>query len=88
MSADTDPAFIECVAGTRATGRLAELYAQAADPTTGKVDHVLLVHSLHEDGLAAHLALYRAVMSGTRGLPKVDRELIAFVVSQANGCRY
>ena len=67
---------------------LAELYARVADPDTGRVDHVMKVHSLHPAGLAAHDSLYRAVMAGTRGLRKVERELIAVVVSRANGCHY
>ncbi len=46
------------------------------------------VHSLHPAGLRAHFELYRAVMRGTPTLPAVDRELIALVVSQRNGCHY
>jgi alkylhydroperoxidase family enzyme len=68
--------------------RLRELLDAARDPATGRVDHILGVHALHPEGLAAHLALYTAVMRGTPGLPKVDRELVAYVVSAANGCRY
>jgi len=68
--------------------RLAALYAAAADPESGRVDHVLKVHSLHPDGLAAHLALYRASMKSTPGLRKVDREMVAVVVSRTNGCHY
>jgi alkylhydroperoxidase family enzyme len=67
---------------------LAALYRRARDPESGRVDHILAVHSLHPAGLAAHLDLYRAVMRGTRGLPAVDRELIALVVSRLNGCHY
>ncbi len=51
--------------------------------------HLLLrAHSLHPAGLAAHWALYRAVMRGTKSLPKADREMIALVVSARNGCHY
>ena len=32
--------------------------------------------------------LYRAAMRGTRSFPKVERELLALVVSGLNGCRY
>jgi alkylhydroperoxidase family enzyme len=46
------------------------------------------VHALHPAGLAAHFELYRAVMRPTETLPKVERELIAFVVSRENGCHY
>ena len=64
------------------------LYAQVADPVSGRVDNVLAVHSLHPAGLAAHFELYRAVMRGTRSLPKAEREMIAIVVSKENGCHY
>ncbi|MFK7741823.1 MAG: peroxidase [Planctomycetota bacterium] len=81
-------AWIATIDESEADGQLAELYAQALDPGTTRVDHVLKVHSLHPDGLAAHLAVYRASMAGTKGLRKVDRELVAVVVSKANGCHY
>ena len=71
-----------------AGGPLAELYAAMADPASGRVDHVLKVHSLHAEGLDAHWRVYRAAMTGTPGLRAVDRELIAVVVSAANGCHY
>mgnify|MGYP003926832717 CR=1 FL=1 len=69
-------------------GELAPLRAAAADQETGKVDHILGVHSLHPEGLAAHLAVYRAAMKSTPGLRKVDREMIAVVVSRINECHY
>ena len=74
--------------GDDESAELAELYRQARDPRTGAVDHIMSVHSLHPAGLAAHLALYTAVMRGTRTLPQVDRELVALVVSGLNGCGY
>ncbi len=69
-------------------GELAALRPRVTDPTTGRVDHIMAIHSLDPAGLAAHDALYRAAMTGTRTLRKVERELIAFVVSQTNGCHY
>jgi alkylhydroperoxidase family enzyme len=59
-----------------------------ADPETGQVDEILRVHALDRRGLEGHLAVYQAAMRGSRGLPKVDRELVALVVSQLNGCHY
>ncbi len=83
-----DAAWIETVDEAEAVGELEQLYGQVLDPETGKVDHVLKVHSLHPAGLSAHVAIYRAAMAGTRGLRKVDREMVAVVVSKANGCHY
>ena len=80
--------WIPTVPRAEASGSLAELYAAACDPTTGELDHILQVHSLHPAGLAAHLELYTTVMRGTPGLPKVDRELVALTVSALNACHY
>jgi len=71
-----------------ASEELAPLYRSARDPQTGRVDRILSVHALHPAGLRAHLDLYGAVMRGTAGLPKVEREMIALVVSGLNGCHY
>ena len=71
-----------------AEGRLAELYARMVDPASGRVDLIMQIHSLHPDGLAAHDAVYRASMKSTKTLRKVEREMIAVVVSKINGCHY
>ena len=57
-------------------------------PATDKVDNIMAVHSLDPGSLKAHLALYKQAMRGTESLPKVDREMIALVVSKTNGCHY
>jgi alkylhydroperoxidase family enzyme len=67
---------------------LGRLYALVVDPLTGQLDNIMRVHSLHPAGLSAHFGLYRAVMRSSPGLRKVERELIALVVSHENGCRY
>ncbi|MEM1451530.1 MAG: peroxidase [Planctomycetota bacterium] len=82
------PAWIRTVPAAAWEGDLAALRDACRDPATGEVDHILLVHSLHPAGLAAHLGVYRTAMTGTKGLPKVDRELVALVVSRINECHY
>lgn len=86
--AGNDAAWISTVDEADADEQLAALYSQCLDPGSDKVDHVLKVHSLHLAGLQAHLAIYRASMASTKGLRKVDREMVAVVVSKANGCHY
>ncbi len=81
-------AWIATVSADDADPELRDLYARVADPETGQLDHIMSIHSLHPAGLRAHFELYRAVMRGTPSLRKVDRELIALVVSRANGCHY
>ena len=85
-------AWIRVVPELEATGELAELYdelyAPYPDESRGQLDNILQIHSLDPKGLRAHLALYRSAMSGTETLPKVEREMIAVVVSSINACHY
>ena len=67
---------------------LAEQFDGVVDRTLGRVDNIMAVHSLNPAGLAAHNALYISAMTGTKTLRKVERELIAFVVSLENHCHY
>jgi len=48
----------------------------------------MAVHSLDAGSMKAHLALYQQAMRGTKSLRKVEREMIALVVSKTNGCHY
>ena len=70
------------------TPGLADLYERVLDPTYGRVDAIMAVHSLNPAGLAAHDGLYRSAMAGTGTLRKVERELIAYAVSAENDCHY
>lgn len=70
------------------SGDLGELYPKVVDPTYGRVDNIIAVHSLNPRGLAAHQSLYASAMAGTKTLRKAERELIALVVSLENHCHY
>jgi len=88
-SGDAAPAaWIEVIPDTEWDGELAALRARVVDPVSGRVDHIMQVHSLDPQGMAAHDALYRSAMRSTRTLRKVERELIALVVSTINACHY
>ena len=69
-------------------GELGEMHRRVVDPTYGRVDNVLAVHSLNPRGMAAHQGLYESAMAPTATLRKVERELIALVVSLENDCHY
>lgn len=69
-------------------GELAPLHERVVDPTYGRVDNIMAIHSLNPRSLAAHDVLYRSAMAGTATLRKVERELVAFVVSLENHCHY
>lgn len=81
-------AWIEVIDEQDAEGELADLYDRVVDPGFGRVDHIMSIHSLHPKGLETHWELYREVMTGTPSLRKVDREMIALIVSAANDCHY
>jgi uncharacterized peroxidase-related enzyme len=81
-------AWIKVVDDKGADGQLAETYAGMVDPAYGRVDNIMQIHSLHPEGMQAHWELYREVMTGTPTLPKVDREMVALVVSRLNDCHY
>ncbi|MEM7095579.1 MAG: hypothetical protein AAF567_21435 [Actinomycetota bacterium] len=67
---------------------LADLYPGVVDPTFKRVDAIMAIHSLNPRGMAAHQAVYSSAMAGTGSLRKVERELIALVVSLENHCHY
>ena len=81
-------ARIETVPDDEWEGELGELFPQVVDPTYGRVDNIIAVHSLNPRGLAAHQGLYVSAMASTATLRKVERELIAYVVSLENHCHY
>ena len=69
-------------------GDLAELRDQVIDPTYDRVDWIMRIHALDAGSMTAHNTLYGQAMKGTATLRKVEREMIAMVVSQVNDCHY
>ena len=80
-------AWIDVIDEDEADGNLAELY-ESIRTSRGKVANIMKAHSLHPKAMEAHLQLYRALMFERMGLSREQRELIATVVSAANGCAY
>lgn len=81
-------AWIDTIREDEWEGLLAELYGDVVDRASDRVDNILQIHSLNPRGLAAHNALYTSAMAGTVTLRKVERELIALIVSDYNDCHY
>jgi alkylhydroperoxidase family enzyme len=81
-------ARIETIPDDSWDGELGELHPQVVDRTSGRVDNIIGVHSLNPRGLAAHQSLYISAMASTASLRKVERELVALVVSLENECHY
>ena len=81
-------AWIDRVPDDEWNGDLAPLKERVIDSELGRIDNVMSIHSLNPRALAAHDGLYRSAMAGTATLRKVERELIALVVSRENECHY
>ena len=70
-----------------ATGSLAKEY-EAAIARAGKVFNIVKAMCLNPNVLKRSMALYKAIMFGPSELSRVERELLATVVSTANDCHY
>jgi uncharacterized peroxidase-related enzyme len=70
-----------------ATGPLKDEY-DAAVGRAGKVFNIVKAMSLRPVVLHRSMELYKAVMFGTSGLSRQERELLAVVVSRENDCHY
>ena len=81
-------AWIDVVPLSEWDGELAALAPSIMDPASRRIDNIMSIHGLNPRSLAAHNSVYTSAMSGTQSLRKVDRELIAFVVSSINECHY
>jgi len=51
-------------------------------------DNILRIHGVHGRTMRLHYDLYRELMYGPGPLSRMQREMIAVVVSGANGCHY
>jgi len=80
-------AWIEVIQEDEAEGELAKYYGEITGPRGG-VDNILKIHSLNLPSMRAHQDFYRVVMKGKSELGRVQREMIAVVVSAANHCHY
>ena len=79
--------FLKLVREDEAAGLLAEEY-EAAIERAGKVFNIVKAMSLRPAVLRRAMQLYREIMFGASGLSRVERELLAVVVSRANDCHY
>ncbi len=81
-------AWIEMLPVEGAEADLAEAYAAARTPH-GTVDNVMRAHSLRPHTMLGHIALYRSVLHHPGNvLPLWFLEVVAALVSHANGCAY
>ena len=63
-------------------------YFAVCDEKLGMVPNVLATFSFNEEKLRNFSAYYNTLMLGDSGLTKLEREMVAVVVSSANRCYY
>ena len=80
-------AWIDTINERDADGSLKDQYAKLKDSRSG-VDNILKIHSLNPESLDAHVRLYKTIMYGKSPISRVDREMIAVLVSSINQCHY
>ena len=66
---------------------LQQVFAKCVD-TLGMVPNVLAAYSLRPQRLRNFMAMYNEIMLSQSGLSKLEREMVAVVVSCANRCYY
>ncbi len=70
-----------------ATGELKRVYDWVKE-TRGSVSNVMKVHGLDPDSIRLHMSLYLHLLYGRSTLTRLQREMIAVVVSESNKCDY
>ena len=79
--------WIRTVPDEEASGLLARIYADA-HRRAGYVAQIIRSMSLRPTVAEASMGLYQRVMFGRSGLSRIQREILAIVVSRANDCHY
>ncbi len=80
-------ARIKVVEYEEADGLLKNVYDDLIQKR-GQLSEVLKIQSLHAASIQSHTQLYMDVMFAQSPLSRAEREMIAVVVSVANGCLY
>jgi uncharacterized peroxidase-related enzyme len=70
-----------------ASGSLKTIYDDLIQKR-GRLAEVMQIQSLHPDSIKTHMAFYLDVMFSKTSLSRAEKEMIAVVVSTANGCKY
>lgn len=65
-----------------------QAYFKICEEKLGMIPNVLQTYARHQDKLRAFSTLYNTVMLGESKLSKLEREMVAVVVSSTNKCYY
>lgn len=80
-------ARIETIGHNEARGKLKEIYDNLLEQR-GKLAEVHTIQSLRPESITQHMDLYMGIMFSRSELSRAEREMMAVVVSAANGCSY
>jgi len=80
-------AYINVIQHDESEGKLKEIYDDLVK-TRGKLADVHMIQSLNPESIVNHMDLYMTLMFGKSPLKRVQREMIAVVVSKNNNCDY
>lgn len=80
-------ARIPVIEFNEASGRLLEIYKDIIKKR-GKLAEIHKVQSLRPESIVRHMDLYIEIMFAKSDLKRVDREMMAVVVSAGNQCNY
>lgn len=79
--------FIKWLSNDEAVG-LVKRELEKAQKRAGRVWHIVRIMSQNGRTLKASMELYGAIMQQESPLSRQQREMLAVVVSKANGCHY
>ena len=81
-------AWIKTIDFENATGKLKQIYKRVAGPN-GRIDNILISHSLRPHTLEGHMRLYKNVLHhNANHLEKSQLEALGVFVSMLNQCDY
>lgn len=80
-------ANIKVINYEESTNKLRDIYDNLIEKR-GKLASVHTIQSLHPDSIIAHMELYMTIMFSQSPLSRIQREMIAVIVSKTNGCKY
>ena len=78
---------INVIQPEEATGALKEIFDQLLKER-GQIAEVHKIQSLRPESIVKHMDLYMEIMFSKSKLSRSQREMIAVIVSRANGCTY
>ncbi len=80
-------AWVKIIEPETATDQLKKIY-DAARERAGYVPNITKLQSLRPETMSLGFALYQQIMDAETGISRLQRVLIATVVSKVNGCYY